>query len=200
MIAALIAVLGVVAMLLIDFGWMAHLYRLRKGRFEPSRDDQSYFFFQTDLARVTMNRGRRLLKVTNDSGSKEIPFSQIERLDFGFRTTPALTEEWFNGFDVWDNFKRYQDTINWYTISLVLERGQKISIYQVGQYEPREPLSAWWFDGQVKLLHRFGRFSYANEAALEVLERIQAEFLEAGHVLRLVGPRNGGSASPAVTG
>jgi len=166
--------------------WMAYLYRLRKGRFEPSRDDASYFFFQTDLARVTINRDRGIVKVTSDAGSREFPFWEIQRLDFAFEAAPALAEEWLNGFDLWDYFKSYRDTVNWHHLSLVTAAGEKVPIYSIGQYEPREPLSAWWFNLQVRVLHRFGLFKSGDEIAVEVLERIQAEFREGGKDLGLV--------------
>ncbi len=82
---AMVIVAVATACFLLDLLCVAVLFQVRKGRLDTSCDDASSFHFHTDLARVTVNRSKSVVKLTTEDQSREIQFDQIERLDFQLR-------------------------------------------------------------------------------------------------------------------
>jgi len=178
-------ILGVVAwlvaMLLIDFAVMAYLYQPRKGKFRVGRDDDHAFTATTDFGRLAIDRRKRRLVV----GDAEIDLAAIERLDYAWNAEWAFVEELFVGFDPWDVFDTYQDRVNWYQVSVVAAGSRRVPLFVIGQYEPKEPFTQWWFDWQIQVLERWGLYRDAEHQARQTLERLQAAFLRSGRELRL---------------
>ena len=178
-------VVGLVILVLIDFLVMALLLRKKKGKLEILRDDSCCFEFETDLGLFSIDRREHRFQFSSMDGEDSIALSEIERLNFGLLREWALDEELITGLQIWDLYGRYRDTKAWYQVSLVLVGGRKIPLFLVGQYEPREPLRAWWFEFQARVLLRLGLFEDVEDAARDSLARIQGAFSESGKLLRL---------------
>jgi hypothetical protein len=174
-----------VILVLVSFPVMAMLYRKKKGRFEILRDDSAGFEFETDLGLFSIDRNEHRFHFSTKDGREAIALSEIERLNFGLLREWAFGAELLTGLQFLDLFKRYRDTNNWYQISLVLVGGPVVPLFVAGQYEPREFLRAWWFDFQVRVLHRLGLFEDVEDAARSSLTAIQGAFEESGNPLRL---------------
>jgi len=183
--AAVIIVAIVVTVVLGQLGWAA-LYRPRKGRFRIRDQAPGWFSFRTDFGEFTIDGRRGLLLVVTRKDKKAVSLADIRRLQYRFRETEAVLEELLGGMDIWDFTKKYRDVIGWYEISAVLSDGKRIPIYVIGQYEPREPLSGWWFEIQKALLAKVGLVKDVEEESRAVLQQLQAAFSAAGRPLGLV--------------
>ena len=191
-------VAGLMLALAFDTAIKSSLWRLQKGRFEVIRNDANAFKVRTDFGDFVIDRLNLFLRFRIEEEWDEVPFSEIERIDFGFRITRAAGREFLNGLDWWDLTGKYEDKTQYYRISLVTGRG-KLPVFEVGQWLPREPFLTRFFDLQAQLLSRWGLFHDVEDRAHEVLERIQTEFDAAGHPIKLT-PRwaQGDSGHPSV--
>ena len=163
---------------------MAFLCRKRRGLFEVSRDDASAFLVTTDVGNLRIDRTRRRLVVER----REVSFGDIQRLDYRWNMRRGTGEEWvLTDIGPWDLLGRYEDRVHWYEIAALMTSGERIPLYITGQYEPREPLMAWWFEWQLRVFARMGLYVDAEEHAREKLDVLLRVFRESGRELRLVG-------------
>ena len=177
---AVVAVATIAAWIAYDGGWMAFVWRHRRGRFDIVRNDAHAFKFRTDFGAFTIDRQARLLRTSGAVDIDGIPLEWIDHIRFEYRTTTA--HELANGFDVWDCFERYRDVIQWYRVSLVsVEAPSTIPLFEVGQYEPKEPLMSGVFESEAAILAKAGLFRDVHERAHEVMEEILSAFECAGH-------------------
>ena len=178
--------LVIVGVVIFDVLYMALLYRPKKGRFKVLHRSSKQFRFATSLGEYTIDAFRSCVTVHTRKGNTSIPFSKISRLNYGLTKSAALVEEVLNDFDIWDMFNTYEDKNYWFAIDAVLSNGKKFPLYVVGQYEPREPLSEWWFTLQRGILASMGLFKPVDRISRDVLKQIQTAFSDAGKQLTLM--------------
>ena len=70
--------------------------------------------------------------------------------------------------------------------SLHCVSGERVPLYIVGQYEPKELWSEWWIEIQRGLLRTVGLFKAADKTALSVVKQVQQAFAKRGMPLSLV--------------
>jgi len=169
-----------------NFAIAAVKYRHKKGRFKVIDDDAQCFRFLSNFGDITIDGIAHAVFVNRRGNELTIPFAQIQRLDYGIRVDYAMLEEMLGGFSVLQLMERYRDINNWFHLSLVLQGGGKVPLYVVGQYEPRAPLSEWFFELERGLLRMAGLFRDVDKTALAVVERVQSAFARQGKSLRLV--------------
>lgn len=169
-------------LLALDIVIKAVLWRLKKGRFRVERDGSDLFRFHTDYGRFTIDRRRLIFRTVQKGRSDQIPLDSIERLDFTYHEKWAGWQELFTGVDLWDLSGKYRDKTEWYEISVVVGN-EKTPVFIVGQYNPRELFSRWYFELQARLLARMGLFVNLEEKARDVLDRLQEAFRVSGRQL-----------------
>lgn len=162
------------------------MYRQKKGRFRVLQEDARRFRFVSNFGDITIDGPTRAVNIRAGKKGATIPFDQIHRLDYGMKTSTALAEEIWNGLDLWDLTGMYRDVNNWFQLSAVLHGGQKVPLYVVGQYEPKEPFSEWWFELQRGMLRLVGLFKDVDKTSLAVVKRVQRAFADCGKPLSLV--------------
>jgi hypothetical protein len=180
-VASIVLLAAVILAAAVAFDWLiiALLWRLKKGAFEITRDDAETFAVRTDHGHFAISRPRCVLRAGVGGHATEVPLDRVERVDLSHREEPTFWQEWLRGFDLWDVFRRYRDSTQWYEVSILAD-GRRLPFFVVGQYVPREPLSAWHFELQARVLSRMGLFQDVRERALEVLERLQDALRENG--------------------
>lgn len=161
-------------------------YRLKKGRFKVLQEGSRGFRFLSDFGDITFDGTTQTLSIVGPRETARIAFERIERLDYRMTTSAALAEEVWNGFDLWDLAGSYRDIDCWFELSVVLRGDRRVPLYIVGQYEPKEPLSEWWFELQRGLLRLAGLFRDADATSLDVVKRVQAACARLGNPLSLV--------------
>jgi hypothetical protein len=172
--------------ILADVAILAFMYRLRKGRFKVLQDDRRRFRSLSSLGDIAIDGTGRALVIVSGKKGTTIPFHQIRRFDYGMKTCTALAEEIRRGLDLSDLTGMYRDVKKWFQPSAVLTGGGKTRFYVVGQYEPKEPLSQWWFELQRGLLRTVGLFKDADKVSLSVVKQVQGAFAKHGKPLSLV--------------
>ena len=178
--------LWIALVILADVAMLVFMYRQKKGRFKVLQDDSRRFRFLSNFGDITLDGNTRTVAITSRKKALSVPFDQIQRLDYRMESSTALVEEIWNGLDLWDLTETYRDVNNWFQLSVVLSNGQKIPLYVVGQYEPKELWSEWWFELQRSLLHMVGLFKDVDKTSLVVVKRVQAAFARHGKPLSLV--------------
>ena len=171
LVIALVIGIGV----LIDTFWVALFRVTPQGRFEVSVDNPSSFSFLTKLGAFSVDRGKRVLSFVLAGRKKGLlPLSDIRGLEYRAQVKGATLHEIFFGLDLTDILPLYRDTIEWYSISAVTTKEERIPIYLGGQYRPREFLMTWYIDLQAALLEKIGLVHDEGEesrAALNVIQR-----------------------------
>jgi len=144
-----------------SFGAIAFLRRPRLGRFVVTTDDERSFSFVTDTGRFRVELEKRELTLRDILGAtRSIPLDQIERLDFAHAERLELIDA-------------DAERMHWLTLWLVLEGGERLLVYAIGQLEPREPWLERIFALETAWLARLGLFRDIEHPARKVLERIQ---------------------------
>ena len=92
--------------------------------------------------------------------TRSIPLDQVEHLDLAHAERLDLID---------DDAER----MHWLTLWLVLEGGERILVYAIGQLEPREPWLQRLFALETDLLARVGLFRDIEHPARKAMERIQ---------------------------
>jgi hypothetical protein len=181
LLIALMIAGGIVLGLLVSALW----YRPRKGRFQVVRSDARWFVFRTDFGDFTIDGGDRRLILNTGKGIESVPLADIRRLHYRYREKEAPFGEVLRGLDIWDLAREYRDVTGWFEISAVVSGGSRIPLYAIGQYEPKELWSQWWFDLEKALLARIGLFTDVEEKARTVLKELQKAFSAAGRAVHL---------------
>jgi hypothetical protein len=178
-------ILAIIGSVLLGFLVAALWYRARKGRFRVLRRDPRCFTFRSDFGTFTIDAaGKSLIRVAEKDISK-IPLSDIQRLHYRYHEEEAPIAELVRGWDIWDFTRKYRDVTGWFEISAVLSDGKQLPLYAIGQFEPRELWSGWWYDLQRRLLAKVGLFQSAEDDSRAVVHELQAAFAAAGRRLSL---------------
>ncbi len=164
-----------------SFCIVALLYHHKQGSFKR----MSPTSFRTDTGIYRLNPERRILNVILPDRIHEIPFDDIVKLSYTFGEQYALARELLLGFNVWDLFKKYRDTLEWFTISLVFQDGKQMPLFLVGQHQPREFLSQYFFMIDRYLLWKLGLFREADDYSRKMLTKITSIFQQAGKPIAL---------------
>jgi len=178
-----LAIVGSVVLgLLVSALW----YRPRKGRFRVRRRDPRCFTFRSDFGEFTIDAaGQALIQITKKNIAK-VALADIQRLAYRYHEEEAVVAELLRGWDLWDMSKKYRDVTGWFEISAVLGNGKRVPLYAIGQFEPKELWSGWWFNLERALLGRVGLFTSAEARARAVLEELKTAFAAAGRRLSLM--------------
>jgi len=176
----------IVLVVLGNIATLSFLYRRKKGRFQVLQDDSRHFRFLSNFGDITIDGGSRSVTIVTRKNGATFSFDQIYGLDHGMKTSTALLEEIWNGLDLWDLMGMYRDVNLWFQLSVILQGGEKVPLYVVGQYEPKEPLSGWWFELQRGILRSLGLFKDADKTSLAVVKLVKHAFARHGKPLSLV--------------
>jgi hypothetical protein len=179
-------VLVVVGILVLGLLVLALMYRPRKGRFRVRGRGSRWLNFRTDFGEFTIDGANGLLIVFTRKARKAVKLADITRLHYSYREKEAPLAEALRGWDIWDLSKEYRDVTGWFQIAAVLTDGERIPIYAIGQYEPKEPWSGRLFALEKGLLAKVGLFHDVEERSRSVLEELRAAFSAAGRPLGLL--------------
>jgi hypothetical protein len=152
LIFAVLATVGVV----LDTFWLAAFRATPQGKFKVSVNNSSSFSFVTKLGGFSVDRGKQALSFAVAGRRGLLALSEIKGLEYRARVEAATIQELFLGLDLTDVFSRYRDTIEWYSISAVTTKQERIPIYLGGEYQRREFLMTWYIDLQTALLEKLG--------------------------------------------
>ncbi len=173
-------------MLVVGFLVSAVWYRPRKGRFHVTRRNPRWFVFQTNFGEFTIDGGNGNLIVKTRKGMKTVKLVDIHRLAYRYNEKEATFSDIARGWNIWNYARKYRDVVGWFEISAVLSDGKKVPIYAIGQYEPRELWSEWWFNLEKALLAKLGLFTDVEERSRAVLKELKGAFAAAGRPLNLM--------------
>lgn len=179
-------IVSVFIFVIIDIAILAFLWRLQKGKFKIIKRTQTSLIFLTDTGKFGIDRSESILHCKINHKIKHISFKDILEIEFRFKQDRATLDEFMRGFDLWDWLPKYQDTNDWYEINLVIKDREKIAIYTVGQYKPKEPFMLLTFGIQVAILQKIGLFKDVEDVARQKLNQILQEFKKYGKPLKLV--------------
>lgn len=171
---ALLMALVIAVGVLIDTFWVALFRVTPQGKFRVSVDNPSSFSFLTRLGAFSVDRGKSVLSFVTGRRKGRLPLSDIKGLEYRAQVKAATLQELFFGLDLTDALSAYRDTIDWYSISAVTTKDERIPIYLGGQYQPREFLLTWYIDLQARWLERMGLVhdeAAESRAALSVIQR-----------------------------
>ena len=181
-----LTVLAIIGVLVLSVLVAAVWYRPRKGRFRVLRRDPRCFTFRSDFGTFTIDAaGQARIRIAKKAISK-VPLADIQRLAYRYHEEEAPIAELLRGWDLWDMSKKYRDVTGWFEIAAVLSDGKRLPLYAIGQFEPKELWSGWWYDLQRALLARIGLFTSAEDRSRTVLEELQEAFAAAGRRLSLM--------------
>ena len=173
-LVALLMALVIAVGALIDTFWVALFRVTPQGKFRVSVDNPSSFSFLTKLGAFSVDRGKSVLSFVTGRRKGLLPLSDIKGLEYRAQVKSATLQELFFGLDLTDALPAYRDTIDWYSISAVTIKGERIPIYLGGQYQPREFLLTWYIELQARMLERTGLVhdeGAESRAALSVIQR-----------------------------
>ena len=126
----------VVVALAIETLFMGFLLRVRKGRFEQGASKGSgSSWIETDLGLYLIDRKNGVFKAIGVSGkATSIPLQQFDGISLRRHEKASIMLEVLTGFDIWDMFRRYRDTVVWYTVSVESSsHGESVPIFVAGQ-------------------------------------------------------------------
>ena len=115
-----------------------------------------------------------------------ISFTDISGLSYEATEESAYALEFLNGFDLTDLMPQYKDSIVWRNIYLHTTDGNKLLLFAVGQYIPREFLLTWFIELQAKVLAAIGLYQDVDDAAHTALGDIQNALKHTGLEYQLV--------------
>jgi hypothetical protein len=167
----LVAILGIV----IDLFWVAAFRLAPQGKFKVSVNNPSSFSFLTKLGGFSIDRGKQALSFALVGRRGLLPLSEIKGLEYRAKAKVATLQELFLGFDLADVLPSYQDTIDWYSISAVTSKQERIPIYLGGEYQRREFMMTWYIDLQAALLEKLGLGHDEGAQSRNALRVIQRE-------------------------
>jgi hypothetical protein len=172
-LAVVVPVMAIVGVVL-DTLWVAVFRVTPQGKFKISVNNPSSFSFLTTLGGFSVDRGKQTLSFALAGRRGLLPLAELKGLEYRARVQAATVQDLFLGFDLTDVLPAYQDTIEWYSISAVTTKGERIPIYVGGEYQQREFLMKWYIDRQAALLNELGvSHDEAAESrnALSVIQR-----------------------------
>ena len=112
--------------------FMGFLLRVRKGRFELNASKGSgSSWIETDLGLYYIDRKNGVFKAIGESGkSTSIPLQQLDGISLRRHENASMMLEMLTGFDIFDMFRRYRDTVVWYTVSVESSsHGESVPIF-----------------------------------------------------------------------
>jgi len=168
--------LATIFSLALDTAWVA-LFRARPvGTFKVLRDTADTFSFSSNHGIFTVDQRSQTLRYVFRKQRSSWNLSDIKGLEYRVNEEHAVLEEFFFGLYLLDLLARYQDTVEWFSISAVTTEGKRIPLYLSGQYYPREFLLGWYIRLQAALLSRMGLLTDVEEESRAVVKVLQAGF------------------------
>jgi hypothetical protein len=172
--AALSIVAFVVVAVALDTFWVA-LFRARPvGKFRVLCDTTSTLAVTSKTGNFIVDKSAGVLKFACGKRRGTLRLSEIKGLEYRVNEKTAILEELFFGLSLTDLLPAYQDTIEWFSISVVATNGTKVPLYLSGRYCPREFLMGWYIELQSELLSRLGLLRDVEVQSRSALALIQA--------------------------
>jgi hypothetical protein len=172
--AALSVVAVVLAGIVLDTVWVAVFRASPVGKFHVMRDTPSTLAVVSKTGTFTVNKIDGILTFACGKQRGSLRVSEIKGLEYRANENAAILEELFFGLDLTDFLAAYQDTIEWFSISVVATNGTRVPLYLSGRYCPREFLMGWYIELQAELLARIGLLKDVEEQSRSALALIQS--------------------------
>jgi hypothetical protein len=177
-------VLQIVFLLLLSWGaWALWLRWMQKGRFEVLEDTPGRFVFESNLGKFTVHRQGGTLAWMQKGRAVSTKLEQVKGIDYLSNDGGALALEFMDGFDVWDLYPRYRDTVEHHEVAIVTETHGRVPVFYGSRWQRREFLMGWLIDLQDGILLRSGLIRDVEARAHHVRELLQ-ERLHTGQATR----------------
>lgn len=166
--------LGLFGGLVVDALWVA-LFRARAaGRFQVLQDGYARYRFRTDVGEFSIYPREQRLDHPQARGRASVAFADIRGLEYRVNPEYAWLQELFFGYGVTDLLGQYHDTVEWYSLAVVLHDGTRVPLYLSGQYVRREFLMGWYLDAQAWVLERLRLARNVEDDARATMENLRA--------------------------
>ena len=150
------AFLSLLVAALVDTAWVALFRSKPVGKFQVIREGEALFQFTSTTGTFSIFPKERRLEVREGNTRRSVSFSDLKGMEYRVNENYALLQELFFGFDLTDTLARYQDTVDWFSISVLTHDNKRIPVFLSGQYTQREFLLAWYIEFQSQLLEKLG--------------------------------------------
>jgi len=149
-------ILYIILAIILDTLFVGLFRRRRGGKSKLIEYSNGSFRIQSEFGIIKYSSEDKFLRCTIKGKSTKLAADRVLGIKYRAEARYALLEELLFGFNIADFFARYQDSVDWYSISLIGPDDIELPIYIAGQYQPREFLLGWYIDMQRHFLEKVG--------------------------------------------
>ena len=179
----------IVASIVLDTIFVAFFRRQRKGKFRVTNNGENQIKIKSNFGRFIFDKKSKTLIYWENEKLKTVGFSKIEGIEINVTDDFAFLREVIFGLNIFDMFKRYQDSDFTNTLIIRTFNEGSIPIFTVGQYHQRDFLMMWYINTQTTILSSLGLLKDASERARSSQEQIQELFRKLGINNHLLKPK-----------